>query len=224
MIPQNWAFLFAARGPQAIVRAQAAAPLYMVMFPLLMAVAVFVRQSGLPLAKPDFVFLAAAQHLLPGWAVGVVMAAVVLAGLVILSSVCLAIAPLLTRNVLPGLDGAAQQRWAKAIMALFIALSAAGAMAQVPLLATLNTVFYFGIVQTLPGFLAALWAPRASAAGILAGLASAALAILAMKLSGLALGGLNPGLIGLIANGAVLTLWTQARPRREGRSVIELLR
>jgi SSS family solute:Na+ symporter len=151
------------------------------------------------------------------------MAAVVLAGLVILSSVCLAIAPLLTRNVLPGLDGAAQQRWAKAVMALFIALSAAGAMAQVPLLATLNTVFYFGIVQTLPGFLAALWAPRASAAGILAGLAAAALAILAMKLAGLGLGGINPGLIGLIANGAVLALWTRARPRRDGRCVIELL-
>ncbi|GHC85185.1 sodium:solute symporter family protein [Novosphingobium pokkalii] len=223
MIPQNWAFLFAARGPQAIARAQAAAPLYMVMFPLLMAVAVFARRLGLPVAKPDFVFLATAQHVLPGWAVGVVMAAVVLAGLVILSSVCLAIAPLLTRNVLPGLDGAAQQRWAKAVMALFIALSAAGALAQVPLLATLNTVFYFGIVQTLPGFLAALWAPRASAAGLLAGLAAAALAILAMKLAGLGLGGINPGLIGLIANGAVLALWTRARPRRDGRSVIELL-
>jgi SSS family solute:Na+ symporter len=81
------------------------------------------------------------------------------------------------------------------------------------LLATLNTVFYFGIVQTLPGFLAAR-APRASASGILAGLAAAALAILAMKLAGLGLGGINPGLIGLIANGAVLALWTwQAAPQ-----------
>lgn len=224
MIPQNWAFLFAARGPQAIVRAQAAAPLYMVMFPLLMAVAVFVRQSGLPLAKPDFVFLAAAQHVLPGWATGVVMAAVVLAGLVILSSVCLAIAPLITRNLVPGLDGAAQQRWARGVTALFIALSAAGAMAQVPLLATLNTVFYFGIVQTLPGFLAALWTGRAGARGVIAGMAAAALFILAARLAGWSLGGLNPGLLGLLLNAGVLALCTRAWPRRDGQSVIAMLR
>ncbi|WP_179505906.1 MULTISPECIES: sodium:solute symporter family transporter [unclassified Sphingomonas] len=224
MIPQNWAFLFAARGPQAIVRAQAAAPLYMVMFPLLMAVAVFVRQIGLPLDKPDFVFLAAAQHLLPGWAMGVVMAAVVLAGLVILSSVCLAIAPLITRNLVPGLDGAAQQGWAKAITALFIALSAAGALAQVPLLATLNTVFYFGIVQTLPGFLAALWTGRAGARGVIAGIAVAAVFILAARFTGWSLGGINPGLIGLVLNALVLALCTWAWPRRDGQSVLALLR
>ncbi|MBB3375351.1 MULTISPECIES: sodium:solute symporter [unclassified Novosphingobium] len=224
MIPQNWAFLFAARGPQAIVRAQAAAPLYMVMFPLLMAVAVFARRLGLPVDKPDFVFLAAAQHLLPGWALGVVMAAVVLAGMVILSSVCLAIAPLLTRNVLPGLDGRAQQRWAQGVTALFIALSAAGAMAQVPLLAMLNTVFYFGIVQTLPGFLAALWTGRVRAGGVLAGMAVAALAIIGMRLAGISAGGINPGLVGLILNSVVLTLVTLMFPRRDGHSVMAMLR
>ena len=223
MIPQNWAFLFAARGPREIARAQAAAPLYMIMFPLLMVVAIFLRRTGTPLDKPDFVFLAAAWQLLPGWAMGVVMAAVVLAGLVILSSVCLAIGPLITRNLVPGLDGAGQQRWAKAVTALFITLSAAGAMAQVPLLATLNTVFYFGIVQSLPGFLAALWTGRASAGGVMAGMAVAALAIVGARLAGWGLGGLNPGLLGLILNALVLALWMRFRPRPDGRSVLAML-
>ena len=46
MIPQNWAFIFSARSPGAIRRAQAMAPLYMVMFPLLMVVAHYARAAG----------------------------------------------------------------------------------------------------------------------------------------------------------------------------------
>lgn len=220
LIPQNWAFLFAAKGPAAIRRAQVAAPLYMVMFPLLMAVAVHARSRGLAVPQPDFVFVAVAQALLPGWVVGLVMAAVVLAGLVILSSVCLAIGPLVTRNLVPGLPPATQQHAAKAVIAVFIVLAAAGAEARVPLIATLNTVFYFGIVQTLPGFVAMLLAPRVSARALIAGIAGAAVLIVGLRLGAVPLGGVNPGLPGLALNAVVVAAWTRLAPRRDGETLV----
>lgn len=220
MIPQNWAFIFSARDPRAIQRAQVIAPLYMVMFPLLMVVAYFAQRHGIAVPRPDFVFLAVAMALLPGWVVGLVMAAVVLSGLMILSSVCLAIAPLFTRNLVPGLGNRAQQGWSKAVIAVFLALSILATQAKVPLIATLNNVFYFGIVQTLPGFVGALLVARMPARGVLAGIGAAGVFIVWVRLAGVSPGGINPGLIGLAINALVVAACTALWPREGGRAII----
>lgn len=223
MIPQNWAFIFSARSPDAIRRAQAMAPLYMVMFPLLMVVAHYARAAGVPVPVPDFVFLATARALLPPPVVGVVMAAVVLSGLVVMSSVCLAIGPLVTRNLLPGLPDGAQQRWARVVIAGFLALSLLGADHSPAIMAGLNNLFYFGVVQTLPGFIAALLLPRVPARALVAGLVGGDALVVALRLAGWAPWGLNVALPGLAANVALMALVTVLRPR-EGPSVAALLR
>ena len=224
MIPQNWAFIFSARSPRTIQRAQIAAPLYMVMFPLLMVAAYYAKGHGITPATPDFVFLATAIALLPAWVVGIVMAAVALAGLVILSSVCLAIGPLITRNLVAGLPGAAQQRWSKVAIAGFIGLSVLGAQSASPVIATLNNLFYFGIVQTLPGFVAALLIARVPARAVIAGIVAGDALALAIKLAAFDPAGLNPGLLGLVLNLVVLALVTVAVPRRDGIAVLARLR
>ncbi len=223
MIPQNWAFIFSARSPRAIQRAQIAAPLYMLMFPLLMAVAYYAQDHGIAPKEPDFVFLAAAIALLPPALVGLVMAAVALSGLVILSSVCLAIGPLITRNLVPDLGGAAQQRWSKVVIALFLVFSLAGAESGTPLIATLNNIFYFGIVQPLPGFLAALLVARVPARAVIAGILAGDALVLAARIFGLPLLEINPGLIGLGLNALILAGVTALSPRREGPCVLESL-
>ncbi|MCJ2184243.1 hypothetical protein MTR62_16320 [Novosphingobium sp. 1949] len=224
MIPQNWAFIFSARSPRAIQRAQIAAPLYMLMFPLLMAVAYYAQGHGITPEKPDFVFLAAAIALLPSWLVGLVMAAVALSGLVILSSVCLAIGPLITRNIIPDLGGAAQQFWSKVVIALFLVLSMVGAETGTPLIATLNNVFYFGIVQPLPGFVAALLVARVPARAVIAGILAGDALVLAMRGAGLTFFDVNLGLVGLVLNALVLAGVTALAPRRAGLSVIQSLK
>lgn len=223
MIPQNWAFIFSARSPAAIQRAQVAAPLYMLMFPLLMIVAYYARAAGIVPHVPDYVFLATASALLPGWLVGVVMAAVVLSGLVVLSSVCLAIGPLFTRNLMPNLDSGAQQRWARIIIALFLLFSLVAAEMSVPLIATLNNIFYFGIVQPLPGFVAAMLLPRVPGRAVLAGILAGDGFVLWAKLGQIDLGGINAGLVGLGINAAVLAIISAARPRYGHASVLQQL-
>lgn len=221
MIPQNWAFIFSARSPRAIQRGQIVAPIYMLMFPLLMIVAYYARASGIDPHKPDYVFLATAEALLPHWLVGVVMAAVVLSGLVVLSSVCLAIGPLFTRNIVPRLDGQAQQRWSQIIIALFILFSLIAAEMSVPLIATLNNIFYFGIVQPLPGFVAAMLLPRVSARAVIAGIASGDAFILYAKIEAINLAGVNAGLVGLGVNCIILTIATMIWPRSGRASVMQ---
>ena len=224
MIPQNWAFLFSARSPRAIRRAQVAAPLYMLMFPLLMATAYYAQGHGIAPEQPDYVFLATAQALLPAGAVGLVMAAVALSGLVILSSVCLAIGPLVTRNLVPGLSGEGQQRWSRWVVALFLAVSLLSADGSGTLMARLNNLFYFGIVQTLPGFLAALLVARVPAAAVIGGIVAGDTLVLALWLGEAELGGLNLGIPGLALNIAVLAMVTALWPRTGGTSVVSRLR
>lgn len=221
MIPQNWAFIFSARSPRAIQRAQVVAPIYMLMFPLLMIVAYYAKAGGIVPHVPDYVFLATASTLLPRWLVGVVMAAVVLSGLVVLSSVCLAIGPLFARNLVPGLNSQAQQRWSRIIIALFIIFSLVAAEMSVPLIATLNNIFYFGIVQTLPGFVAAMLLPRVPARAVIAGIIAGDAFVLNARLTQVNLGGINPGLIGLCVNGAMMAMIAAAWPRIGHLSVMQ---
>jgi SSS family solute:Na+ symporter len=204
MVPQTCAAVFTARSADAIRRAQVAMPLYMLMFPLLMLVAVYALRHHLQPATPDDVFLAAARAVLPGWMVGVVMAAAALSALVVLSGVCLAIGPLITRNVVPGLDGAAQQFWSKIVIAFYLLFSIAGAARFHDLMVALNNLFYFGITQSFPGLIAMLFVHRARPAGIIAGLIAGDALAVALHVSPFDLGGCNPGLIGLAANAGIV--------------------
>ena len=223
MLPQTWSFLFSARSADAIRRSQVAAPLYMIMFPLLMCVATYALFHGLHPAVPDQVFLTTASALLPRWLLGIVLAGVTLAGLVLLSTVCLAIGSLATRNLVPGLGEKGQTRGAKIVTALYLLLSIASAESSGHLMATMNNIIYFGIVQTLPGLVAALRFRRTPAIAVIAGIVAGDIVALAIFASGIDVGGINPGLIGLLPNIAMLAALTALRPRQGARTVLDKL-
>lgn len=223
MLPQTWAFLFAAKSGEAIRRSQMAAPLYMVMFPLLMIVATYALTHGLNPPKPDFVFLTTAEALLPGWAFGVVLGGVTLAGLVVLAAVCLAIGSIATRNLVSGLDGAAQRKGAIVVTALYVILSIAFAEGPAKLMATMNNLIYFGIIQTLPALVAAFRLPRVSAVALIGGIVAGDAVAMAIFGFGVDVGGVNAGLIGLVPNLVVTAVLTVVWPRA-GETVLEKLR
>lgn len=216
LVPQTVAAVFTARSVATLRRAQCAMPLYMVMFPLLVAVAYAARHLGAGSADANAVFVELARRLLPGWAFGLVLAGATLSALVVLAGICLALGPLIARNLIPGLGGDAQRRCAKAVMALYLLASIVGAVRFHGLMVGINNLFYFGIVQTFPGVVALLCRRPVRPTAIVAALLAGDAAAIGLHEAGLGLGGLNPGLVGLAVNALLLTGLARAWPARGG--------
>ena len=220
VVPQTCAYVFTARSANTVRRAQVTMPLYMVMFPFLTLVAYFALSHPLPVHAPNEVFLAVTRALLPSQIVGLVMAGAALAALVVLTGICLAIGPLVSRNLVPGLNGDQQRRWSQVVMALYLLLSIASAAQSSQLLVTINNLFYFGISQFLPGMIGILFLrrmrPFAIAAGIIAGDAVA----IAIYEFALPTGGVNAGFIGLLINLAIVFTALCLAPGREHTPII----
>ena len=204
VVPQTCAAIFSARSVSAVRRAQVAMPLYMAMFPFLMVVVLYALRHDVHPLTPDDVFLAVARALLPGWAVGLVMAGAALSALVVLTGVCLALGPLVTRNLLPGLNGDQQQFWSKVVIAFYLLLSVAGAAHSNAMMVALNNLFYFGVTQTFPGLLAIISARRVSVGTLITGLLAGDALAIGLSATDVPLGGCNPGLIGLAINLAIV--------------------
>jgi SSS family solute:Na+ symporter len=220
LVPQTFATVFTARSVSTLRRAQVLMPLYMAMFPLLVAIAYAARRltpapGSVGAGSANDVFVGVARALLPGWAFGLVMAGAALSALVVLSGICLALGPLVARNLVPGLDGDRQRRLAKLVMALYLLLSIAGAARFHGLMVMINNVFYFGVTQALPGLVAVMALRRVRPSAIIAGLLLGDATAIALHAGSVPIGGLNPGLVGLAANAALLCLATALWPGQE---------
>jgi len=204
--PQTAAAAFSAKNPTTIRRAQTWMPLYMVLFPLLFAIAGYALTHDIGPARPDATFLTVAASLLPEWALGLVLGGVALTALVWLGSVCLSLAAIVTRNLVPNLDPRDQKRTGLVVIAAYLALSVLTATLHTVLIANLNTLFYLGLVQLAPGLVAIVRHIRLrtdlTILGMLGGFALA----ITLRTSGMNLFGINPALIGLIANALFLKL------------------
>lgn len=224
MVPQTWSFILSARSGATIRRAQAVAPLYLIMYPVLMCVAYFARGHDLAPPHQDYVFIMVAKDLLPDWLVGVILAGITLAGLVMLSAVCLAIGPMVTRNLVSGLDGQRQKRWTAVVTAAYLVLSMLGMGISGNVIVALNNLFYFGISQTLPAMAAALLLPRVRASAIIGGMTVGTILSMTIHFTSFKILDLNPGLIGLVANSLVMIFWSLAQPRQNSDTVLHQLR
>jgi len=222
IVPQTCAYIFTARSAAAVRRAQVTMPLYMVMFPFLTAIAYFAL-GHLPHVSPaNDVFPVVAKALLPTPLVGMVLAGAALAALVVLTGVCLAIGPLVARNLVPGLSDNQQRQWSKVVMALYLLLSIAGAATSSQLMVTINNLYYFGMTQFLPGMLGILLLRRLRPSAIIAGiLAGDAVAIMLYEFA-VPVAGINPGFIGLAVNAAIVFATLHLSPGPERRPVASL--
>ena len=157
MAPQICASIFTARSASAVRRAQITMPLYMLMFPFLTVVAYYGLNHIANIETANALFPAVAGMLLPPPLLGLVLAAAALSALVVLTGICLAIGPLVTRNLVPGLRNNQQRGWSQLVMALYLLLSIAGAATSSQLMVTINNLYYFGMTQFLPGMLGVLF-------------------------------------------------------------------
>ncbi|AQS87550.1 Na+/solute symporter [Neoasaia chiangmaiensis NBRC 101099] len=201
--PPTVAAVFAARSPDALRRAQIFMPLYMALFPLLLIVATFALTHQPRPHGADEAFLSVAAQLLPDWGTGLVLAGTALSALVVLAGIGLALAAIVTRNIVPHLGDNAQRRWGFTVIAAYFALSALGAAHFQTLLTQLNTLFYLGIAPIIPATLAIAWgrplAPKRIGTGIAAGLILG----LTLRFGDVPLAGMNPALPALLLSGLV---------------------
>jgi len=204
MAPQICASIFTARSASAVRRAQITMPLYMLMFPFLTLVAYYGLRHIAHIETANALFPAVAGMLLPPVLVGGVLAAAALSALVVLTATCLAIGPLVTRNLVPGLGDNQQRQWSKLVMALYLVLSIAGAATSSQLMVTINNLYYFGMTQFLPAMLGVLFLDRMRPAALIAGIVAGDTVAFLLFEFAIPVGGINPGLIGLAVNLAIV--------------------
>ena len=202
--PTICASIFTARSASAVRRAQITMPLYMLMFPFLTLVAYYGLRHVAHVETANALFPVVAGMLLPPALTGLVLAAAALSALMVLTGICLAIGPLVTRNLVPRLGNNQQRQWSKLVMALYLLLSIAGAATSSQLMVTINNLYYFGVTQFLPGTLGVLFLERMRPGAIIAGIIAGDLVAFLLYQFAIPLGGINPGLVGLALNLAIV--------------------
>ena len=191
---------FTARGPNAIRRTQVVMPLYMLMYPFLVIASYYAITANLTLASPNDAFFAAVTHLLPGWLIGLVAAGAALSGLLVLAGICLAIGPIVTRNLMPNLPESRQKRAAKYVIVGYLLLSIATTLLTPNLMLTLINTTYYGVTQFLPGVLILLARRQVRPVAVGAGMICGQVLAMVFYVFHVDFGGINLGLVCLVVN------------------------
>jgi solute:Na+ symporter, SSS family len=215
VLPFSTQNFFTAKSANTIRRSQVAMPLYMLMYPFLVVASYYAIAQNVKLASPNEAFFTAVIHLLPPGLVGLVAAGASLSGLLVLAGICLAIGPVVTRNLLPHVPETRQKAGAKVVIALYLLLSIVMTLATPNLMLTLINMTYYGVTQFFPGVIVAVFGLRVSARAIGSGMVAGQVLAVVLYVLNPDLGGLNLGLVCLAVN--VLVMATLNMNTRRGQ-------
>ncbi|SAL84849.1 Na+/solute symporter [Caballeronia arvi] len=204
MLPVGVQFFFTAKNADTIRRTQMAMPMYMLMYPFLVLASYYALSQNLHLNSPNEAFFAAATRLLPDWVLGLVAAAASLSGLLVLAALCLAIGPIVTRNLLPNMPENRQKRGAKVVIALYLLVSIVMTLSLPNLMLTLVNTTLYGVTQFFPGMLIILLRLRVRASAVALGILTGQLLAIDLYVRDVDLGGFNLGLLCLAVNVLVM--------------------
>jgi SSS family solute:Na+ symporter len=205
---------FTAASPNTIRRTQVAMPLYMLMYPFLVIASYYAISQNLHLASPNEAFFAAAIRLLPGWLLGLVAAGAALSGLLVLTGICLAIGPLVTRNLLPKMPESKQKATAKTVIVIYLLVSIVMTLLTPNLMLTLINTAYYGITQFFPGVMIILFSLRVKPSAVATGILTGQILAIILYLFHADLGGFNLGLLCLVINIAVTVVLNHGWKRK----------
>ncbi|XAO70759.1 MAG: hypothetical protein AAYR33_06765 [Acetobacteraceae bacterium] len=211
--PPTLAAIFSARHVETVRRGQIWMPLYMLLFPLLGFVAVYGHNHHIAAARPDDIFLATAQALLPAWMMGFVLAGTCLAAFVILASCSITLGGVVARSVVLEKTARQQIRIGLVTIAAYLTLSLIGALTARNLLISLNTMFYLGLAQILSGVLAITFNWRVSSADLIRGMVGGLASGCVLRFGGFNLYGVNPAFMAVIIN-LCLCCWAAGRENK----------
>ncbi len=205
-------YIFPARSERAIKSSTVWMPLYMLIYPFLVAASYFALRAYPHVAEPNTIFMVTARNVLPSWLVGVVAAGAALSGLLVLAVTALGIGALVSRNLLPHVQPAVQRRWTTVFVAIFLVLAALMTLYAATLMLTVLNLFYGLVAQVVPGILAVLYTRRVHSIAITTGIVAGVVAAVVLYLHGPSLAGVNSGLIAMGINMAVVVGWWLISP------------
>ena len=221
MWPQSMAAIYSARDEDTLRRNAIFLPFYQVML-LLVFFAGFTALEVVPGLKgpaADQSFMVVVQKYYPAWVLGIVAAAGTLAGLVPAAGQLLAAASIVGKNVCADYGFARDERTQTLItrvLVLVVALLAFAfwAVAKTTLVGLL-LIGYNGVTQFFPGVVLGVMDRRPSAAAIGAGIVAGLIVLIYCAVTNVSqIGGVNTGLIALVANVVVLAIASAVAPAR----------
>lgn len=204
VVPQTAVATFSARDQSSIRRAQTWMPLYLILFPCLLAIAAYGLFHQIHTSKPDQLFLVIAHTLFPDWLCGFIYGAAALTALVWLGSVCLALAAIVTRNVIPNIDTKHQKKVGLAVIAGYIFISEAASHLQNIPISKINNIFYFGLIQIFPSFLYCLMGKKVRYSDIVLSISAGLILSICLMVWNFNLYGLNISVPALLVNIIIL--------------------
>lgn len=208
-------YLFTARSERAIKSSTVWMPLYMLMYPLLVAVSYYALQADPNVKNPNTIFMVATKGLLPDWLVGIVAAGAGLSGVLVLATTALAIGGVVSRNLLPNIRPESQRRWTTVVIAVFLVAAAVLTLTGSTLMLTILNLVYYLLAQFVPGWLALMFFRRVQAWAVGTGLVVGILASIVLYILNPPLGGVNLGLVTVLLNAALTFGLSHLRPGRE---------
>lgn len=194
------AFVFTARSERAIKSSAVWMPMYMLMYPFLVAASFYAVSAYPGLDDPDTVFMVAATDLLPEWLVGVVAAGAGLSGLLVLAVTALTIGGIVSRNLVPHVRPEAQRRWTTLVIATFLVAAGVLTLTGSSLMLTVLNLTYYLLGQLIPGWVALMFVRRVQAWAVSVGIVTGVVASVALYLTQPDLGGVNSGLVAVVLN------------------------
>ncbi|GKV65872.1 MULTISPECIES: sodium:solute symporter [unclassified Sporosarcina] len=195
--------VFTSKSENTIRKAQRFMPLYMLMYPFLIASSYFALVGIPDLENPNHAFIATAISLLPSWVVGLVAAGAALSGLLVLAITSLVVGGIFTRNLMPNIPENKQRSRSQIVVIVYLLISMVLTVGFPSLMLHLINTAYFGFGQILPGILAIVFAKGATAKGVGAGIITGTVIALTLQFTGASIFSINNGLVALIFNFAV---------------------
>ncbi|MDJ1136508.1 sodium:solute symporter family protein [Streptomyces iconiensis] len=216
------AYIFPAKSEAAVKSSTVWMPLYMLMFPFLVLASYWALAEKPHLKDPNTAFIAAARALLPEWLVGFVAAGAALSGVLVLAVTALNVSGVVTRTLMRGARTDVQRRTSTLVVAGFVVVAALLTLYAAALMLTVLNLTYMLLAQLVPAWISVLWFRRTSAAGAACGMAVGVVTAIVLYVRETEFGGVNPGLVSMALNAAVLVVWTLVRPG-EARGPVALL-
>ncbi len=220
--------IFTARSEATIKRTIRWMPLYMLMYPFLVAAA-FSATALLPNklqgSKSNEAVLSLSRVVLPDWLTGIVAGGAALCAVVVLCGSALVIGSMVSRNIVPNVPEHRQRTWVRAVVVVYLAISLLLTVSAPAIMLTLVNTAYYGLTQAAPVFAVLIFGWRVRAAALTTGLVVGEVLVLWLYIyddSGIGgwftETGMNIGLVALVVNVVIVAIsrlvWPEPHPVR----------
>lgn len=206
-LPHLITVVFTSKSEKTIQKAQRFMPLYMLMFPFLIATSYYAMIYLPHLAdKPNHTFIVTAIDLLPSWMIGFIAAGAALSGFLLLSVISLAVAGLIVRNLLPNIPERSQRRWSQMSVMFYLIISMVITIVVPSLMLNLISTAYGGFSQIVPGIFAVIFFKRITAKGVMAGIIVGIITVFVLYFGKINIYSINPGIIAVSLNIVVMII------------------